>query len=609
LTSTATTTNLPPAGLTIEAASRPTGAPTMVAWLVAGIAALLPIAISSQENSPPFTLKYALMLILAALGTVPLVKLAVRSRYEWQARAAIAFVVVGAISAIVSPSPLIGFFGLYDWGEGVIFFLAFGSAWALGVTLDAVGREWLLRGLLIGITANAIAAVAQVVFNLSTPSADLSGFGLFDGTQADGMMGNPIHLEALLVGGLALILGRACRGRWPWLVLVALFGAALEFSSERWGVILLALLVCYAVWAYRVKALRFIVASAAGFLVAIASGVGETLSHRVATSSTSATYGLRVGAWVTSVKATLLHAPLLGFGPGEARNSILRYQSASFLRQLAVGKDFTDMHDLFVNVLVMTGLLGFALFIAFCAGSLWGVRGAFAGFAVLAVGAELVDPMNVAVTPLAFLALGAALTASRGDPFEPVRDRLATRPRWRLQVAVGCVALVPAIVLVIGDAYEHSASQHFSLSDAKLANALAPIWPQSADEVAQLYAYESVVDPSTRAADLALSVDWAADAASRDPSDPSSWALLAQADMELSRYGPARVAINKALRDEPLYVPGLEVSGELYVTAGEWPKAASAFREALSIQHGDPTLESDLSNAEAHEAATTVRPG
>jgi hypothetical protein len=584
---------------------RTLGAPGVVTWLVAGLAALLPIAISSQDYSAPFTPKYALMLILAALGIVPLIRLAIRSRYAWQARTAIAFVLAATLSAAISPSPLVGFFGLYEWGEGMIFFLALASAWALGATLDAVGREWLLRGLLIGVGANAIAAVAQVLFHLTTQSADLSGFGLFDGDQADGMMGNPIHLEALLVGGLALILGRACRERWTWLPVVALFTAALELSSERWGVLLLAVICCYALWAYGVKAMRFIAASFVGFVIPIVSGSGETLSRRVSSSSTAATYTLRAGAWITSAKATILHAPLLGFGPGEARNAIFRYQSSSFIRELTPNRDFTDMHDLFVNVFVMTGLVGFALFIAFCVGSTWRVRGAFLGFAVFALGAELVDPMNVAVTPLAFLALGAALTASRGDPFLPAGDPRPVAPRWKLQVALGCVALIPAVILVVGDAVERSADQHFSLSSAKLANALMPIWPQTADELGEIYAYESLVDPSTRASDLTLSRDWYSDAASRDPSDAAEWAQLAEANVVISHYGAARTAVNEALRDEPLGVPGLTISAELYVTAGAWSSAISLFKEALSLQPGDVSLETDLSNAEAHVVPST----
>jgi tetratricopeptide (TPR) repeat protein len=597
---TATPTNLLLPDRLEEEDARPAEGPGAVGWLVAGLAALMPIAISSQDYTPPFTAKYALMIILAALGVVPLVNLAIASRYAWQARVAIAFVVVATISAIVSPSPLVGFFGLYEWGEGVIFFLALVCAWALGVTLNAVGREWLLRGLLIGVGANAVAAVAQVLFHLTTESADLSGFGLFNGDQADGMMGNPIHLEALLMGGLALVLGRACRERWTWLPLVALFTAALEFSSERWGVLLLAVLCLYALWAYRATAIRFIGASLVGFAIPIVSGVGETLGHRVSSSSTAATYTLRAGAWITSVKATLLHAPLLGFGPGEARNAIFRYETASFVRQLTPNRDFTDMHDFFVNVFVMTGLAGFGLFIAFLIGSSWRVRGAFLGFAVFAVGAELVDPMNVAVTPLAFLAFGAALSASRGDPFSPVADRVATAPRWKLQVALACVAVIPAAVVVFGDAVELDANQHFSLSSAKLANALMPIWPVSADEVGQVYEYQSVVHPSARTTDLTLSRDWYADAAARDPSDVSGWDLLAVADVAIGQYANAREAVNKAFSDDPLSVPTFTISGELYVTAEEWPRAISSFREALSLDPGNVALERDLSNASAH---------
>ena len=91
-------------------------------------------------------------------------------------------------------------------------------------------------------------AVWQVVVNPPTP-----GLGLYDGTQADGLLGNPIHLEALMLGGLALVLGRTCRSPLRWAPAVLLLTIGLEFTAERLGLPILALLVCYAIYSYGVR--------------------------------------------------------------------------------------------------------------------------------------------------------------------------------------------------------------------------------------------------------------------------------------------------------------------------------------------------------------------
>jgi len=572
--------------------------------LAAGLGALVPIATSPAVQSQTFVPKYALVLILMAAGLVPLVRLAISSRYAWRARVALGFLGVAVVSAIVSPSKLVGFFGLYLWGEGAIFLFALVAAWALGVTLGPLGRSWLFTGLLVGASVNAAAAVVQTMFQLNTQVADLSGFGLFDGTQADGMMGNPVHLEAILLGGLALILGRTCRRDWPAVLapaaLVALLAAGLECSSERLGVLLVVALMAYAVWAYRKRAFAYLGAIAVGFGGAYLGGAGARLSTRVATSTASTTFGLRFHAWVTGVRATLEHRLFLGFGPGEVRNAITLYQSRSFARRLAPGRYFTDLHNLFVNILVMTGIVGFLLFCVFLAGTSWKVRGAFAGFAVLTLGVELVEPMNMGVTPLAFLALGAALTASRGQPFD--NGTIAPGRRARaLVVLLCCVALLPGAVLVVGDGVEHSALQHFSLSDAKLANRLVPIWPETAAGLAEIYAYESVVEPHSQHEYLMLSLSAATAAAARDPSDNENWVLVVKGDISLGDLSVAWRDVARAIRDDPFSVHALSALGVLHAVEGDWSGAIAAYEEAQSIAPGNVLVAQGLAAAKRHD--------
>jgi len=154
---------------------------------------------------------------------------------------------VAFVSALLSPSPNLGFFGLYLWGTA-------GCSGSCCRRLRDRGfawpkdRRWLLAGLLVGSVGNALVAVFQIVKNLPTP-----GLSLYDASQADGLMGNPIHLEALLLGGLALVLGRACRSPLRWGAVVLVLAAGLEFSFERLAVAVLAVLVLYALYTYGVR--------------------------------------------------------------------------------------------------------------------------------------------------------------------------------------------------------------------------------------------------------------------------------------------------------------------------------------------------------------------
>ena len=87
-------------------------------------AAVLCLAFSPKVNSETFTPKFAVLLLFAAVGLVPLARLVLsRSLLRWPARAAVAFLAVALVSALRSPSPNIGFFGLYLWGTGWLFWL------------------------------------------------------------------------------------------------------------------------------------------------------------------------------------------------------------------------------------------------------------------------------------------------------------------------------------------------------------------------------------------------------------------------------------------------------------------------------------------------------
>ena len=81
--------------------------------------AVMCLAFSPKVSSATFTPKFAVLLLFAAVGVVALFRLAgAHSSLRWPARAAVAFLCISLISALVSPSPNIGIFGLFV-GHGV----------------------------------------------------------------------------------------------------------------------------------------------------------------------------------------------------------------------------------------------------------------------------------------------------------------------------------------------------------------------------------------------------------------------------------------------------------------------------------------------------------
>ncbi len=560
------------------------------------------------------------MLLFAAVGIVPLARLVTaRSALRWPARAIVAFLAVALVSALASPSPNIGIFGLYLWGTGWLLWLGAAGAFAIGASLSRVDRQWLFAGLLIGALGNALVAVVQIIGNISTP-----GLALFDGSQADGFLGNPIHLEALLLGALALVLGRTCRSPLRWGVVVLALAVGLEFTSERFAIVILVLLVLYALYSYGVRrGGTFTLLIAAGYGIAYLGG-GSGLGSRVTSGTGETTFGLRLRVWLEGAHY-VLHHPLLGAGPGQLRTAMDSTATLSFFQNVLAGKILTDGHDIFVEVGVTTGLLGLGCFLIWLFGA---ARKAapcsFLGFAVAMLAVELVEPLNVAILPLAFLALGAATAvrlrpgSSRADagdqsgdervaqvdvssPSEPARARYAG---IMTLVAVG-LALLLGVTMVTGDFYmqrgtDFRVGQPFNVAAAKDANTLLPYWPDSALEVAQIRAYDSLNSGSANPVILAESRRWTAVAVSRDSRNPQLWTLLAGADLELHAYGLARAHYYRALLCDKWYTQALQGLGRLAGINGSWDVAVHWYRLALETVVKDAPAAASLRLLLAH---------
>jgi len=586
-------------------------------------AAALCVAFSPKVNSATFTPKYAIVLVFAAVGIVPLARLCrAGAPLRWPARAACAFLAVALVSALVSPSPNIGIFGLYLWGSGWLLWLGAAGAFAIGASLGPADRRVLFGGLLIGSLANALIAVYQNVANV--PAA---GLALFANKQADGFLGNPIHLEALLLGGLALALGRTCRSPLRWGAVVLLLAVGLEFTLERFALVILALLVFYALYSYGVRrGGPFALLIGAGYGIAYLAG-GSDLGSRVTAGTSETTFGLRLRVWLQGAHY-VLHHPLLGAGPGQLRTAMDSTATLSFFQKVLAGRVLTDGHDLFVEVAVTTGLLGLVCFLVWFGGAArMAPRSCFLGFAAAMFGVGLVEPLNIAILPLAFLGLGAA-TAVRSRPAgadetsirlvdrhtaridgSPGKERGVARYSFITTLVALAVAIFLGVTMVTGDVYmlraqDFRLNHPFNLAAAKDANRLLPYWPDSAQQVAQVEAFESIEPTSFNPAILAESRRWVAIAVSRDPRNPDLWTLLAGADAELKAYGLAGAEYMHALSCDKFFTQALEGLGNLARIERNWTEAVHWYRLALTTAVDDATLAATLrpllSYAERH---------
>jgi O-antigen ligase len=472
----------------------------------------------------------AVTLLLTALGLPLLVGLARRGPVAPAARALVVFLAVGLISALISKSPLVGIFGLYTWGTGWMLWCTVASTFAIGATLSAAGRRRVGDALIAAAALDAIVAVLQVGFEIHT-----GVLALYNGTQADGLLGNPVYLQALLLGSLALVGWRCCTEDARWAMLPPVLGAGLQLSRERLAIALVALLAIALVARFRsLAALAAAGATLGGYLAAwVTSGV---LSRGSVSGAVDVGNTPRLLAWKLFLRSIIDH-PFLGVGPGETRTAFMRLETLVDLRRIGQGNVFTDAHDFVLEIGVTTGLLGvvaLAVFVAFVIRAGAGGGFAWSGLAILAVAA--VEPLNIVTIPLAALAFGAALP-SMTTPSESARR--GSVPRYVAQAALNVVALLACVALVTGD-YEYGVgSRGFDLAEVRTASRIMPIWADTATAVATVDELRADTSGPARLW-FQRARQTEVEATRRDPGDPELWTSLGATELALGDVAAAQ---------------------------------------------------------------------
>lgn len=512
--------------------------------LLAGYAFLLCVAWSNRVFNWFILPKAAVGLCVIGPGLVALMWLL--KRRDLPAVAATAFLTLAALATVLADEPVMSFFGEYFSLNGFVFVAACVATWALGRT--ARGRTGYIEGALVaGATVNAMVAWLQVSTDLG-----VEGLGLFEG-RAQGLMGNPVFLAALCAGGLWLVLARERQAARPlmWLALAGFLAGAIELSGSRISLAVAFVVVIWFVVAHLRRAAwsraAFVVlAIAAGFAIAQVPGTPQASGAERVGADASNGLGPRVQLWRAAIDA-VGDRPLLGYGPGRTQAATSPRRSLSLARYEGPDVLFADAHNFIVEVLTTTGILGFAAFLAWLVLAGRRARGPLAGFAVVGAVAMLLEPLNVGLTPLVLLALGAAAA----DAAEPA----LTGSSWfrsRLAVGISLVTLVAGVafgvVLISGDTHYRSALRDGSFGELSAADRRFPPWPQVPGVRASLLAATARNGgrPVERRAIAAER-----DALARDEADPYWWYQLGAFEEQWGTPARASQAYREALRRNP----------------------------------------------------------
>ncbi len=392
-------------------------------------------------------------------------------------------------------------------------------------------------------------------------------------------------------------------------------------------VILLGSLVVYGIR----RAAPFVAVSIIGYAAAYLSA-GSGLGRRVTAGTTTTTYGTRLHIWKLALESVTRH-PLLGVGPGQVVSAVAPYVGAGFAAHLGPNTLPADSHDFIVEVVATTGVLGLLAFVAWLGGAALKARGPFLVCAAAMLAVELVEPLNVGVTPVALLALGAATVCAAGQPVGLValqawRSRRATgavvetpiepappkelpaagrRGRGRASVLVTIVlsvaALFVGVTMVIGDHYlllnYNDLAPQAKIVAGKDANRLLPYWADSAEAVGNGYLWAANFAHAGKAP-LAEAAAWYRTAGRRDEIDPTVPGQLGAIELELGDRFAAEQEFLQALKLDPWTFDALEGLGTVARDDGDWQTSLYWYERALRVAPAANDLAKLISSDKAH---------
>jgi O-antigen ligase len=542
-------------------------------YLPAALALLLPLAVSPLLVTPTWSLRFCILCMLGVLGLgLVTVELAVDRQRE--VLLAAAFLGWALLSTLFSATPHLALWGLFAWGTGLVFVAALVGAWILGRRSGPGTERIVVIALFIALGVNALVAVGQAVVPDAFERADL---GLV-AARAAGLMGNPIYLAPLLAGAIWIASSRST-GAAKYLLLIVLFGVALQLTGSRGGLLVAIVCVLAAPGTFRSRTVRL-----AALIVGL--GLGGVLlpdvsaSARIAADGSGGGVTPRLESWLAGAHAVTDH-PVFGAGPGRFEAAATPYRTLKFAHAEDPYSRYVDAHDFVVEYAVTTGIPGVLLLLGWLGLALRraGPRTTLGGFAVAVLAVQLVEPLNVVGTPLAFLALGVAASSRsrRGEGAAVGWHRVVLG-----STAVGGLTL--ASVLAFGLYSLNEARLDFEIGAAKHADRLLPRWWQAPEQVARYYVLKAHEDRRPELLRNALAARQRA--AADDPYDPQPQGSLAQSLLQVNDVAGARRVYVRMVEHDPWSVDGL--NGLAVIDAHDH-RFASAERYARRSLLADPT--------------------
>jgi hypothetical protein len=380
-----------------------------------------------------------------------------------------------------------------------------------------------------------------------------------------------------------------------------LMSGALDLTGERLAIPLLLLILATGLWRSRERAMQILVAVIAGAFACAYLTSSALLRSRLTTVSV-VTSNPRMLIWKVSLE-WLSHHLVLGAGPGEFSYTATQANSLALARRLAEGTFVADAHNIFIQVAVTTGALGLLCFLVFFITVLRRARGPLLAFAIFALAVELLEPVNVAVTPLAFLALGASSSALMTR-----RIARARVPVVAARTALASLAVAAGALGVIGDHETYTGQTPFNYSAAALGARLLPIWSDSAAVAANVAVFNAFTETSSagRAATrrwLNLAIYWSTRAEESDPTNPEVWVTLGKDQLLVGDTRSALQDYRQALTVDPYATNALVAIGLLDERSKDWTAAVTRFEDALRTSPHFGQARADLAAALRHTTA------
>lgn len=508
----------PPAAASAEEASGPTRALLAVFLLVVAAPSLL-----TPFTAAPFVDAKLLVVGVAALLLVPAAARAPRGL-----RALVVLWLAASMAATLSGvDPWASMLGRENEGTGLALLIALGTVLLAGSMLSGRAAAATPRLIVATAVAAGVVGIAGRWTSLRMPGGvlDLSG----------GTLGHPAFLAAFVALGIVLLAAAGTPHPRTQVATAALLASALSLTANRGGVI--AALLGLTMVALRDRERRAAAARVAATLVAVTivwTGLqvvvgGDHLSPaKRFTQVAEGSAADRLPVWAVAVEAGMSR-PAFGWGPGNAWGALLSTMDEGQVRE--VGRGWADPHNMFLHSLVTSGLIGLGTLAVLLVAVARRARAAppsrtwaLAGASALLV-PHLLQPMNVALTPILFLLLGLA-----GPP-----GAFAARiPARRRGVALAAVVL-SGVVLLAGLRAAASTLEGHALTYGShaIARAALTLEPRRAAVMGWLARHRAVDHEADTAA-------WARRAVAARPWDggirlAASDALLVLGDLDGSR--------------------------------------------------------------------------